>query len=49
MDGQVGTDLQHAPDALVPQWISDAWPFARPRYIGRDISWQNGLALPDLA
>jgi hypothetical protein len=48
VDEQVGTDLQHALDALVPQWIAAAWPFTRPRYIGRDMSWADWLALPDV-
>ena len=48
VDEQVGTDLQRALDALVPQWIAAAWPFTRPRYIGRDLSWADWLALPDV-
>ena len=35
-------------DALVPQWIAAAWPFTQPRYVGRDLSWADWLALPDL-
>ena len=46
--GTCGTDLQHALDARVPQWIAPAWPFTRPRYIGRDLSWADWLALPDV-
>jgi hypothetical protein len=48
VDGQVGTDLERALDALVPRWIAAAWPFTRPRYVGRDLSWAEWLALPDL-
>ena len=48
VDGQVGTDLERALDALVPQWIAAAWPFTQPRYIGRDLSWAQWLALPDI-
>jgi hypothetical protein len=48
VDEQVGTDLQRVLDALVPQWIAAAWPFTRPRYIGRDLSWADWLALPDV-
>jgi hypothetical protein len=25
------------------------WPFREPRYLGRDISWQDWLALPAAA
>lgn len=46
VDAQAGTDLQRALDALVPQWIAAAWPFTRPRFIGRDLSWADWLALP---
>jgi hypothetical protein len=39
--------VQAALDTLVPQWITAAWPFTQPRYIGRDLSWADWLALPD--
>jgi hypothetical protein len=48
VDGQVGTGLQDALDALVPRWIADIWSFRQPRYIGRDLSWADWLALPDI-
>jgi hypothetical protein len=48
VDGQAGTGLQDALDALVPRWIADIWPFRQPRYIGRDLSWADWLALPDI-
>ena len=48
VDGQVGTGLERALDALVPRWIAAAWPFTHPRYVGRDLSWAQWLALPDL-
>ncbi len=48
VDDQVGTDLERALDALVPRWIADALPFHRPRYVGRDLSWPEWLALPDI-
>ena len=48
VDAQAGTDLEGALDALVPQWIAAAWPFTRPRYLGRDLSWADWLALPDI-
>jgi hypothetical protein len=46
VDELVGSDVEAALDALVPQWIETAWPFRSPRYIGRDISWEDWLALP---
>jgi hypothetical protein len=48
VDGQAGTGLQRALDALVPRWIAAAWPFTQPRYVGRDLSWADWLALPDI-
>jgi hypothetical protein len=47
VDDRVGTDLERALDALVPRWIAAAWPFTHPRYLGRDLSWADWLALPD--
>ena len=47
VDDQVGTGVQAALDELVPCWIADVWPFERPRYVGRDLTWQQWLALPD--
>ena len=47
VDDRAGTELERALDALVPQWIAEAWPFRQPRYLGRDLSWQDWLALPD--
>jgi RimJ/RimL family protein N-acetyltransferase len=48
VDECVGTELEAALDALVPRWIAEAWPLTRPRYVGRDLSWDEWLALPDL-
>lgn len=47
VDEQVGGELEQALDELVPRWIAEDWPFERPRLIGRDISWQDWLALPE--
>ncbi|MFI6337193.1 N-acetyltransferase [Streptomyces sp. NPDC050535] len=47
VDERVGTDLERDLDALVPRWIDEDWPFERPRFIGRDLSWQDWLSLPD--
>jgi hypothetical protein len=46
VDERVGTDLADALDELVPRWIAESWPFARPRFVGRDLSWSDWLALP---
>lgn len=46
VDECVGTDLEAALDALVPGWIARDWPFERPRFVGRDISWDEWLDLP---
>ena len=47
-DAVASTGLERAVDALVPRWIAAAWPFTRPRYVGRDLSWADWLALPDI-
>ncbi|GGY82058.1 GNAT family N-acetyltransferase [Streptomyces omiyaensis] len=47
VDDLVGTEPARTLDALVPRWIATDWPFARPRLIGRDLSWTDWLALPD--
>ena len=46
VDDKVGTPLEDALDLLVPRWIARVWPFTRPRYVGRDLSWAEWLALP---
>ena len=46
VDDLVGGDVERALDVLVPQWIAADWPFRQPRYLGRDITWQEWLALP---
>ena len=46
VDECVGTDLEEALDELIPRWIAESWPFARPRFVGRDLSWPEWLALP---
>ena len=42
----VGGDAERALDVLVPRWIAADWPFQQPRYLGRDITWGDWLALP---
>ncbi|HEY3714524.1 MAG TPA: hypothetical protein VGL39_08365 [Jatrophihabitantaceae bacterium] len=48
VDDHAGGALEQALDAFVPQWITAAWPFQQPRYVGRDLSWPDWRALPDL-
>jgi hypothetical protein len=48
VDELVGSELEQQLDALVPSWIAADWPFKEPRYIGRDLSWQEWLALPEV-
>lgn len=48
IDDLVGSAIETALDAFVPQWIAAEWPLSRPRYVGRDLSWSEWLALPDL-
>jgi hypothetical protein len=46
VDAAAGSELERALDSLVPRWIAADWPFERPRYIGRDLSWRDWLELP---
>jgi hypothetical protein len=48
IDRLVGTPVELALDALVPEWIAREWPLTRPRYVGRDLSWKDWIALPPL-
>jgi RimJ/RimL family protein N-acetyltransferase len=48
VDELVGSNLEAALDALVPAWIAASWPLRQPRYVGRDLTWDAWLALPDL-
>lgn len=45
-DEHVGTEVEAALDALVPAWIAADWPLTAPRYVGRDLSWSDWLAIP---
>jgi len=49
VDWLVGGPIEAALDELVPQWIQKDWPFSRPRYVGRDLSWAAWSAMPDLS
>lgn len=48
VDELVGSKVEQALDALVPQWIADDWPFEQPRFLGREISWSDWLALTSI-
>ena len=48
VDSLVGGPVEAALDELVPRWIAEDWPLTAPRYVGRDISWADWMALPDL-
>jgi len=49
VDSCVGTDVEAALDALVPKWLAQDWPLEQPRYVGRDLTWDEWIALDDLA
>lgn len=48
IDDLVGSDLERDLDDLVPRWVAQAWPLTAPRYVGRDLSWDEWIALPSL-
>jgi hypothetical protein len=48
VDWLVGGEIERALDELVPAWIAEEWPFANRRLIGRDLTWADWLALPDV-
>lgn len=47
VESLLGSGIEGTLDDFVPKWIGGEWPFQNPRYIGRDISWEDWLALPD--
>lgn len=48
VDRLVGSATERALDELVPRWVARDWPLSAPRYVGRDLSWAEWQALPDL-
>jgi RimJ/RimL family protein N-acetyltransferase len=48
VDDELGGALDTALTEFVPRWIADAWPFVRPRLVGRDLSWAEWLSLPEV-
>ncbi|MEO8906727.1 MAG: GNAT family N-acetyltransferase [Microbacteriaceae bacterium] len=47
-DEHVGSVVESALDELVPAWIEADWPLRSPRYVGRELTWAEWLALPGL-
>jgi len=41
VDAEVEGPLARCLDETIPTWLTAAWPFTRPRIIGRDISWAD--------
>lgn len=48
VDELAGTDLERRLGDVVHRWVTEEWPLARPRFLGRDLSWDDWLALPEL-
>lgn len=48
IDDLVGSKTEDALDRFVPTWIARIWPLSNPRYVGRDLSWDDWLLLPEL-
>lgn len=46
-DEYVGTALEAELDVLVRRWLATEWPWETVRFIGRDLSWSQWLALPE--
>ncbi|HST81785.1 MAG TPA: N-acetyltransferase [Kineosporiaceae bacterium] len=48
IDSYVGFELEKALDLFVPQWVTASWPFQAPRFVGRDLSWDQWSDLEKL-
>ena len=48
VDPLVGSELERALDDFVPRWIAAEWPLSNPRYVGRDLTWDAWLELPEV-
>lgn len=48
VDELVGSPVEQAFDELVPRWLAEDWPLRRPRFVGRDLTWEAWIALPPL-
>lgn len=47
-DEYLGTDVEDTLNQAVTGWLASSWPFTAVRYIGRDLTWDEWLALPSL-
>jgi hypothetical protein len=47
VDAMSGSVLDGLLSEFVPAWIAGSWPFSSPRFIGRDLTWTEWLALPE--
>jgi hypothetical protein len=45
-DEYVGSPVEQTLDDFVPTWIAAEWPLQQPRYVGRDLSWAEWVAIP---
>ena len=45
-ESQVANDLDKALFEVVQRWLATDWPFEKPAYPGRTISWEHWDALP---
>jgi hypothetical protein len=41
VDDEVGGPLEACLLPEICSWLADAWPFQRPRVVGRDITWED--------
>jgi hypothetical protein len=46
VDEAVSTPLESSLDTVIPEWVSQCWPFDEPRFIGMDITWEDWATLP---
>ena len=46
VDGLAGSEVEKALDAFVPAWVHAEWPLENPRYVGRDLTFEEWHALP---
>jgi RimJ/RimL family protein N-acetyltransferase len=46
VDELVGSEVEAALGELVPRWVAEDWPLRSPRYVGRDLTFEEWAALP---
>jgi hypothetical protein len=49
VDRLLDSPVHEALDEFIPRWVAERWPLSAPRYVGRDLTWAQYLALPELA